>query len=363
MARTGLSDDLHGWINSGLMTFFFLVAGLEARREFDMGELRERQRLVLPLVIGLGGMIVPIGIYLAFNAGRPSADGWGAAMSTDTAFALGLLALVGSDVPDRVRTYLLTFAIVDDVTGIVIIAVVYSGHIDLTALAVGLVLLGLVGLARGTGVRTASSTWCSAPSAWVAFFESGVDPVVVGLVIGMLALAHPAARSDLERASERFLMFREQPTPELARSARDGRAGRDLAERPAAADLPPLDELPDRAAVRAGQRGHHASAGRFLAHAFTTPVTLGIMLGYVAGKPVGTVGAAWLLTRRQPRSHPAAGRLGGRHRRRHDRRRRPHRVPADRHAGLPRRAACRGQAGRPGRGARAPPCSPGSCSA
>jgi len=296
LGATGLSDDLHGWINSGLMTFFFLVAGLEARREFDMGELRERQRLVLPLVIGLGGMIVPIGIYLAVNAGQPTVNGWGAAMSTDTAFALGLLALVGSGVPDRVRTYLLTFAIVDDVTGIVVIAVVYSGHIDITALAVGLVLLGLVGLARGMGVRNGLLYLLLGVMAWVAFYESGVDPVVVGLVVGMLALARPAARSDLERASERFRMFREQPTPELARSAREG----------VRAAISPNDRLqqifhpwtsylivPLFALANAGI----TVSGPFLARAFTTPVTLGILLGYVVGKPAGTVGAAWLLTR------------------------------------------------------------------
>jgi len=184
-----LADDLHGWVNDGLMTFFFLVAGLEARREFDMGELRERARLVLPLVIGIGGMIVPIGIYLAFNAGRPTAEGWGAAMSTDTAFALGMLALVGSGVPDRVRTYLLTFAIVDDVAGIVIIAVVYSEHIDLAALVVGLALLGLVALARALDVRHGAVYWLLGLAAWVAFFKSGVDPLVVGLVMGLLTVA------------------------------------------------------------------------------------------------------------------------------------------------------------------------------
>src|SRR5262249_13814604 len=122
----GLADTWQGWVNSGLMAFFFLVAGLEARREFDLGELRERRRLVL----ALGGMVVPIGVYLAINAGRTSAAGWGAAMSTDTAFALGALALVGPGVPDRVRTYLLTFSLVDDVAGIVVIALAYSGHIN-----------------------------------------------------------------------------------------------------------------------------------------------------------------------------------------------------------------------------------------
>ena len=91
----GLADSWQGWVNSGLMAFFFLVAGLEARREFDLGELRERRRLALPLVVALGGIVVPIAIYLAINAGRSSASGWGTAMSTDTAFALGALALVG----------------------------------------------------------------------------------------------------------------------------------------------------------------------------------------------------------------------------------------------------------------------------
>src|SRR5215472_5279884 len=148
-----MSADLQEWINSGLMAFFFLVAGLEARREFDMGELRDRRRLALPLLVGLGGMVVPIGIYLAFNAGRASASGWGTAMSTDTAFALGMLALVGSGVPDRVRTYLLTFAIVDDVAGIVIIAVAYSGHINVTALAVGVIILAAVAVVRARHVR------------------------------------------------------------------------------------------------------------------------------------------------------------------------------------------------------------------
>ena len=128
-----LSDTLHGWVNSGLMTFFFLVVGLEARREWDMGELRERRRLTLPLLIGLGGMIVPIGIYLAANAGGPGARGWGTAMSTDTAFALGMLALVGSWLPDRVRTYLLTFSVVDDLAGLAVIAIFYSLHLQLPA--------------------------------------------------------------------------------------------------------------------------------------------------------------------------------------------------------------------------------------
>jgi Na+/H+ antiporter NhaA len=296
LGTAGLTDSLHGWVNSGLMSFFFLVAGLEARREFDMGELRKRRRLALPLVVGLGGMIVPIAIFLALNAGRPSASGWGAAMSTDTAFALGMLALVGPGVPDRVRTYLLTFSIVDDVAGIVIIALAYSSHIDMTALVIGLAILVAVLVARVRGVRSGPAYLLLGVAAWIAFFESGVDPVVVGLVMGLLALAYPAVRSDLEQASESFRLFREQPTPELARETR---------ERVRTA-LSPNDRLqqlfhpwtsylivPLFALANAGI----TLTGSMLASAFTSPVTLGILIGYVVGKPVGTVGAAWLLTR------------------------------------------------------------------
>src|SRR5436189_636106 len=127
---TGVSLGLREWVNSGLMTFFFFVVGLEARREFDLGELRERRRFALPILAGGGGALAAIGIYLAFNAGRGSAHGWGAAMSTDTAFALGLLALVGPRFPDRLRAFMLTVVVADDVFAIVVIALVYSSSVQ-----------------------------------------------------------------------------------------------------------------------------------------------------------------------------------------------------------------------------------------
>jgi len=303
----GLADTWQGWVNSGLMAFFFLVAGLEVRREFDMGELRERRRLALPLVVAAGGMAVPVAIYLAVNAGHSSAAGWGAAMSTDTAFALGALALVGPGVPDRVRTYLLTFALTDDVAGIVVIALAYSSHISLPALGAGVALLAVVAVVRRRGVRNGGLYLLLGVAAWIAFFESGVDPVTVGLVMGLLALAYPATRGDLEQASESFRLFREQPTPELARAARES----------VRVALSPNDRLqqlfhpwtsylivPLFALANAGI----TISGSFLAHAYTSPVTLGILLGYVAGKPAGTVGAAWLLARTsRGRIRPSAG--------------------------------------------------------
>ena len=303
----GLADSWQGWMNSGLMAFFFLVAGLEARREFDLGELRERRRVALPLVVALGGMVVPIAIYLAINVGRSSASGWGTAMSTDTAFALGMLALVGSGLPDRVRTYLLTFAIVDDVVGIVVIAAVYSTHIDLTALAVGVALLAVAVVARVWRIRQGVLYVLLGVAAWVAFYKSGVDPLVVGLVMGLIAAAHPATRSDLERASEVFRMFREQPTPGLAQSAREGvRTALSPNDRMQQLFHPWTSYLivPLFALVNAGLTVNAS----FLARAYTAPVTLGILIGYVVGKPVGTVGAAWLLaTASRGRIRPPIG--------------------------------------------------------
>ena len=144
---SGISEDLRYWVNSGLMTFFFFVVGLEARREFDMGELRERRRLALPLAAGLGGMAVPVAIFLAVNAGKPSAHGWGAAMSTDTAFALGMLALVGPRFPDRLRAFMLTVSVVDDVVALLVIGRVYTEH-----------LARLAAPGRGRAVRGAAAS-------------------------------------------------------------------------------------------------------------------------------------------------------------------------------------------------------------
>ena len=296
IGTAGLSADLREWVNSGLMAFFFLVAGLEARREFDMGELRIRRRVALPLVVGLGGMIVPIGIYLAFNASRASAGGWGTAMSTDTAFALGLLALVGAHAPDRVSTYLLTFAIVDDIAGIAIIALVFSRQVDVAALGIGLVFLAVVVAARARRIRSGPLYLLLGIAAWIAFFESGVDPVLVGLFMGMLTVAYTATRSDLEQASASFRLFREQPTPGLARYARES-------VRTAISPNDRLQQLfhpwtsylivPLFALANAGITIH----GSFLARAFTSPITLGILLGYILGKPVGTIGVAWVLSK------------------------------------------------------------------
>jgi Na+/H+ antiporter NhaA len=291
-----ISQDLRAWINSGLMAFFFFVLGLEARREFDLGELRERRRIALPLLAGLGGMVVPVAVYLAINTGHNSIHGWGTAMSTDTAFALGLLALVGSGLPDRLRAYLLTVAVVDDIVALLVIAVAYSGSISVVPLVVAFGLFGCVLLVRAADIHFGPLYFLLGTAVWVAFYESGVDPVVAGLMGGVIALAYPAQRGDLERASDIFRLFREQPTGELSRTARSAvRSAVSPNERLQALWHPwtsyaivPLFAL--------ANAGIHLGGG-FLATAYSSPVTLGILFGYVLGKPIGIVGATWLAAR------------------------------------------------------------------
>ena len=206
-----LSLTLRQWINSGLMAFFFFVVGLEARREFDVGEFRERPRIVLPVVAGLGGMVGAIGIYLAVNAGRSSIHGWGVSMSTDTAFALGVFALLGSRAPNRLRALILTVTVVDDIVGLAVIATVYSHHLSVAHLLVAAGAFALAALATWRRVTFGLVYFALAAISWVALAKSGVDPIIVGLAAGLIAYAAPATRSDLERATSLVRDFREQP--------------------------------------------------------------------------------------------------------------------------------------------------------
>src|ERR687898_294748 len=299
---------LREWVNSGLMTFFFFVLGLEARREFDLGDFRERRRFVLPMRLSICGMGAAVGIYLAFNLGSSSAEGWGIAMATDTAFALGLLHVFGRRVPDRLRAFMLTVVIVDDLLALVVIALVYGEAIDVTALisAFGFFAVVLVVL-LGFRLRRGPLYFVLGTAIWVALLESGIEPLVVGLAMGILVWATPPGRSDLEEAGERFREFREQPTPELHRSARE-------TIRTAIAPngrLPLICHpwtsyviVPLFALANAGI----AIDGDFLERAAGSPVTLGVLVGYVAGKPLGIVGTGLLVTwLSRGRLRPTAG--------------------------------------------------------
>jgi Na+/H+ antiporter NhaA len=291
-----ISQDLRGWVNNGLMTFFFFTVGLEARREFDLGELRDRRRIAVPVLAAIGGMVLPVSIYLLFNAGRDSAYGWGTTMATDTAFALGMLALVGPRFPDRLRAFMLTVAVADDLGSLAAIAVGYTSHLVWSALLTGLVLFGLTLAVKTAHVSAGLVYAVLGVMIWLAMYMSGVDPVVVGLAFGLLTYAYPAGRDSLEQATNLFRLFREQPTPELAREARVGLESA----------ISPNERL---------QLRYHpwtsylivplfalANAGieirpDFLATAYTSPITLGILFGYLVGKPIGIFGFSWLVTR------------------------------------------------------------------
>ncbi len=292
----GVSRSVQYWVNSGLMTFFFFVVGLEARREFDMGELRERRRAALPLAAGLCGMIVPALIFVAANSGSGHTHGFGVAMSTDTAFALGMLALVGPRFPDRLRAFLLTVSVVDDIASLIVIGTVYTTDFKPAPLVLAAVVLVVVEVLARAGVQRGLIYFALGAVAWYATMKSGIDPVVVGLVMGLMTWASPAARVDLERATDLFRLFREQPTPELARSAVTGLQSAISPNDRLAQLYHPWTSYLIVPLFALANAGIPIDMG-FLGRAFTSPVTLGIVFAYVIGKPVGISGASWLVTK------------------------------------------------------------------
>ncbi len=291
-----ITADLRHWVNEGLMTFFFLVVGLEAKRELDMGELRERRRLAIPVLAALGGMAVPIAIYLAFNAGGPGARGWGAAMSTDTAFALGALALLAPLSATRLRVFLLTLAVADDLGALAVIAIAYTTHVSLPALGAAVGLFGLLVALRYAPAWRRQVSVVVGVALWVAMFKSGIDPVISGLAIGLVTSAYPPSREDLERATALTRSFREQPTPELARSAQLSVLAAISPNERLQYSLHPWTSYVVVPLFALANAGLHVTGG-LLGDALASPITLGILVGYVVGKPLGILGASWLASR------------------------------------------------------------------
>lgn len=292
----GVAMDLRHWVNQGLMTLFFLVVGLEAKRELDVGQLRERRRLTLPALAAVGGAVVPVLIFLAVTAGAPGSGGWGTVVSTDTALALGVLALVAPG-GTRLRVTLLAFAVVDDLVALLVIAVAYTERLELVPLAIAVGLFGVV-----LALRYAPRQWRGPAAAavgvgvWLALLESGIDPVITGLAVGLATAAYPPPRAELEQVTSLARSFREQPTPQLARSAQRGLAAAISPNERLQYRLHPWTSfviVPLFALANAGLE----IDGDLLAAAVRSPITLGIVLGYVVGKPLGGLGAVWLGTR------------------------------------------------------------------
>ena len=286
VGSSGIALPLREWISQGLMTFYFLVVGLEARRELDLGALRERRRILLVAVTACGGMAAAVLIYVAFNAGGDGAHGWGAAMSSDTAFGLGVLAVIAPRAT-RLRLRLLSISVVDDLVALLVIATVYTEAVDVVALAVAVGLFGVL-----LALRYAPEGWRTQAAAvlgvgvWVALHESGIDPLISGLAAGLAIAAYPPARTELERVTELARSFREQPTPELARSAQRGVTSAISANERLEYRLHPWTSFVIVPLFALSNSGIHLE-GELLADAVTSPITLGIVFGYVVGKPAG----------------------------------------------------------------------------
>jgi Na+/H+ antiporter NhaA len=287
-----LAEDLRHWVNDALMALFFLVIGLEIRRELDMGELRERRRMALPLVAALGGMAMPALLYVSLAGG----SAWGVVIASDTAFVLAVLALVGPRCPVRLRVFMLTLMIVDDIAALVVIAAVYTADPSVAWLAVAAGVFGLVLALRWVGVRRGPIYLLAGVGLWLAVRESGLHPTLAGVALGLVVSAYPPSRGDLERAATLWRRFREQPTPELARSARSGVTAALSPNERLQSALHPWTSFAIVPLFALANAGVYLGGG-LVDRAAASTLTLGIVVGLVGGKLVGISGASWLATR------------------------------------------------------------------
>jgi Na+/H+ antiporter NhaA len=287
-----LEEDLRHWVNDALMALFFLVIGLEIRRELDMGELRERRRVALPVIAALGGMAAPILIYVSIVGG----SAWGVVIASDTAFVLAVLAVMGRRTPVRLRVFMLTLMIVDDVAALLVIAAVYTVDPSVLWLAVAVATFGLVLVLRWAGVARGPVYVAAGIGLWLAVRESGLHPTLAGVALGMVVGAYPPSRRDLARAASLWRRFREQPTPELARSVRAGLSGALSPNARLQSILHPWTSFLVVPVFALANAGVTLGDGT-LARAAGSTLTLGIVAALVAGKLFGISGATWLASR------------------------------------------------------------------
>jgi Na+:H+ antiporter, NhaA family len=285
-----VSGSLQHWVNEGLMVFFFFLIGMEVRRELQMGELTQRNRLSVPTLAALAGLVVPALVYTAINAGGPGAHGWGIAMATDTAFLLGVLALVGPRCPTQLRVFLLSLSVVDDIGALSAIAVFYSDDIDLVALSVaGLCVLAFYLLTRWQ-VWRGPFYFAVGVVMWLSMEASGVSPTIGGVVLGLLVSAYPPRRSEVESAGLLTRAFRQSPDPALARQAKLSVERAISPNERIGALLVPWSGYVVVPVFALANAGVPLSAD-LMAQAVTSPVTIGVFVALVAGKFLG-VGVA-----------------------------------------------------------------------
>jgi len=305
---------LHFWINDGLMTVFFLVVGLEIRREIFEGELRSLKQASLPLVAALGGMLVPAALYFAFNAGRMGAAGWAVPMATDIAFAVGVLTLLGSRLPSSLRVLLLALAVIDDIGAIIVIAVFFSAGIAIEGFAIaGFGIAGVV-ILRAAAVRSPLIYVIPGIVVWAGLYIAGIHPTLAGVILGLLT----PVRSWFGPSG-----FAQTTADHLASLESSDKA--DLLQR--------LDAINDarREAVSPVERFVHAlhpwvAFGVMPLFAFANAgvafgdanldgdalwIFIGIVVGLAIGKPLGIAGMALLSSRAGISTRPPEMRVSG----------------------------------------------------
>jgi len=301
----GISKDLLHWINDGLMAIFFFVVGLEIKREVLVGELSSPRQAILPIVAAIGGMALPAGFYLLFNAGGPAHAGWGIPMATDIAFALGVLSLLGDRVPLSLKIFLTAVAIVDDLGAVLVIALFYTSNLVWGSLLIGVIFLVALIIVNRLGVRSPLVYSLLGFGLWVAFLKSGIHATIAGVLLAMTIPVRTRINTDEFFSHTSFFLdeFRKQGKPgESVLTNKDQRSTIQAIEVAAEHAQTPLQRLehtlhpwvsnfimPVFALANAGV----ALKGNFLTF-FTQPVTLGIMAGLVLGKQIGVFLASYL---------------------------------------------------------------------
>ena len=312
-----LRHTLHHWINDGLMALFFMIVGLEIKREFIVGEMSDLGAALTPIIAAIGGMLVPAVLFYGINAGGSGASGWGIPMATDIAFAVGIMALLGSRVPKAVVTFLLAVAIVDDLGAVMIIALFYTEQVYINwLLTAGVILVVLIVLNR-VGIRRPLPYFVTGAIMWFAMLQSGVHATLAGVLVALTIPVKPRFNTGLfTRHVEKTLNTMKSNISDFEKDSRDKQHGiiHDEQTRALLQSLEsgvqavesPLQRLehamhmpvallviPLFALANAGIPIEWGALGQAVAH----PVALGVMVGLVFGKLIGIAGITWLSIR------------------------------------------------------------------
>jgi NhaA family Na+:H+ antiporter len=291
------SRPIHGWINDGLMTLFLFFVSLELKRELVFGELRQPKMAILPIAAALGGMLVPALCYLLLQAGKAGQNGWGTVMATDTAFVIGCLALFGKHIPQSLRIFMLSLAIIDDIGAILVVAIGYSNGITWTALALSVVGFILVYIIRKLGIRSIIIFFFIGALIWVSVDASGIHPTVTGVILGLMT---PTERwiSDkrLHKILEHMISY---PSGEHWSENIEDRKALHMTEVASRETLSPVERLEILLHPWIGYLilplFALANAGVVLSFSdLTNEVTLAVFLGFILGKPLGVFGFSFI---------------------------------------------------------------------